>query len=285
VTAALKAAGLYDNTVIILASDNGGPTGGDESTFSNNFPLRGGKNTLFEGGTRVVGMVRGPGVAAGAVSTAKVHVTDWLPSLVSMATGGADFRKFAPPGEPPYAAGDGLDVWASIASGGAAASARDWVLLEMHNNATYLTHGDGLIVGDMKLLQVGPECPSMENGWVAAPGEDAKQTPYFVRCPGPKSGLAPDPAACVYPKACLFNITADPCEYNDLADSLPAVVAALKARLATFSAVPPENGQGCLPRIVQVECAGGIGTCPAYQPCDAPPLPPQAAATGVVEGK
>ena len=46
VTAALMAAGMYDDTIIVLASDNGGPTGGDESTFSSNFPLRGGKNTL-----------------------------------------------------------------------------------------------------------------------------------------------------------------------------------------------------------------------------------------------
>ena len=47
VTAALKRAGIYDNTVIIFTSDNGGPTNSDENTQSNNFPLRGGKNTLF----------------------------------------------------------------------------------------------------------------------------------------------------------------------------------------------------------------------------------------------
>ena len=274
VTAALRAAGMWDNTVIVLASDNGGPTGGDEGTFSNNFPLRGGKNTLFEGGTRVVGMVRGPGVAAGAVSHAPVHVTDWLPSLVSMATGGADFRTFAPPGEPPYTVGDGLDVWASIASGGTAASPRDWVLLEMHNNGTFLTHGDGLIVGDWKLLQIGPQCPSVENGWIAPPGEDIHSTPYFVHCPGPRSGLAPDAGACVFPAACLFNVTADPCEYDDVAAKHPAVVADLKARLATFTAVPPATGSGCSPNVVQVRCSDGVGLCPAYQPCDAPPLPP-----------
>ena len=29
-------------------SDNGGPTNGNEGTSSNNFPMRGGKNTLWE---------------------------------------------------------------------------------------------------------------------------------------------------------------------------------------------------------------------------------------------
>jgi hypothetical protein len=48
VTAALKKAGIYDDSIIIFSSDNGGPTHGDEGTESNNYPLRGGKNTLFE---------------------------------------------------------------------------------------------------------------------------------------------------------------------------------------------------------------------------------------------
>jgi hypothetical protein len=80
----------------------------------------------------------------------------------------------------------------------------------------------------------------------------------------------------MFPKACLFNISADPCEYNDIAADHPEIVAALKSRLATFNAVPPENGQGCMPNIVQVPCSDGSGTCPVYQPCDAPPLMPRA---------
>ena len=49
VTAALKKAGAYEQTVQIFSSDNGGPTGGNEGTFSDNYPMRGGKNTIWEG--------------------------------------------------------------------------------------------------------------------------------------------------------------------------------------------------------------------------------------------
>ena len=134
VTAALKRAGSYEDTLIVFSSDNGGPTHGDEGTQSNNYPLRGGKNTLFEGGTRVVGLVAGAGVVkTGYTLHEKVHATDWLPSLVSMATGGQDFRKFAPAGEPPYLLGDGIDVWDTLSTG--APSPRDWLLLETHPTA------------------------------------------------------------------------------------------------------------------------------------------------------
>ena len=68
--------GLWESTLLVFVSDNGGPTNGNEGTASNNFPMRGGKNTLWEGGTRVVGVVRGAGVGAalrGTVSYAPIN--------------------------------------------------------------------------------------------------------------------------------------------------------------------------------------------------------------------
>jgi arylsulfatase B len=42
ITSALKAAGLWDNTVLVFQSDNGGDTGGGGAGM-NNYPLRGTK--------------------------------------------------------------------------------------------------------------------------------------------------------------------------------------------------------------------------------------------------
>ena len=49
---ALKAAGLYNNSIIIFSTDNGGV-----KTSSSNFPLRGAKESVLEGGVRGVGWV------------------------------------------------------------------------------------------------------------------------------------------------------------------------------------------------------------------------------------
>lgn len=248
---------------------------------------RGGKNTLWQGGVHVLGAVKGPGIAPGSRLALPVHATDWLPSLVSMATGGADFRAFAPPGEPPYENGDGMDVWATIATASAppASPPRDWVLLEAHNGPSSggLTHGDGLLAwlpehgGVFKYLSLGPEDPAVEDGWWAPDGQDAAKTPYATHCTwqgaGPRTGAAAKPNLCVAPgPPCLYNLTADPCEYSDIAADNADIVALLAARVATYATVPSIKPEGCAPTIIEITASDG-GKAKAYQPCDAPPLP------------
>ena len=46
---ALKASGLYNNSVIVFSTDNGGPAAGFDMNSACNFPLRGIKHTLWEG--------------------------------------------------------------------------------------------------------------------------------------------------------------------------------------------------------------------------------------------
>ena len=54
VTAALRRTDQYRDTVIVFMSDNGGADRGS------NWPLRGGKNSVWEGGTRTPAFVHYP---------------------------------------------------------------------------------------------------------------------------------------------------------------------------------------------------------------------------------
>ena len=52
----LKANGMYEDSVILFSSDNGGML----NLGATNYPLTGQKSTLFEGGVRVPGFVYSP---------------------------------------------------------------------------------------------------------------------------------------------------------------------------------------------------------------------------------
>lgn len=80
----LDALGIADNTIVIYTTDNGAeafswPDGGTT-------PFHGEKNTNWEGGYRVPGMIRWPGVIApGTEINGIVSHEDWLPTLVAAA--------------------------------------------------------------------------------------------------------------------------------------------------------------------------------------------------------
>lgn len=82
----LQARGLADRTLVIFASDNGGYTNPwREKVPTDNWPLRSGKGSLYEGGIRVPLIVRLPGVTpAGATCEAAVTCADLLPTIVEL---------------------------------------------------------------------------------------------------------------------------------------------------------------------------------------------------------
>ena len=77
---------LADNTVIVFTSDNGGNMYSevDGEVPTSNRPLRGGKASMFEGGTHVPCVISWPGVtAAGARSETIVQSEDYYPTLLA----------------------------------------------------------------------------------------------------------------------------------------------------------------------------------------------------------
>jgi arylsulfatase A-like enzyme len=83
----LDALQLSERTIVVFFSDNGGNMYNrvDGVPPTSNRPLRGGKATLFEGGTRVPCAVIWPGkVKPGSTSDALLSSTDFYPTLLEM---------------------------------------------------------------------------------------------------------------------------------------------------------------------------------------------------------
>ena len=92
---AVDDAGIADNTIIVFYSDNGGfaypprktdPEGYADIPATSNLPLRSGKASLYEGGTREPFIFAWPGKAkAGATSDILFQSVDFYPTLLSFA--------------------------------------------------------------------------------------------------------------------------------------------------------------------------------------------------------
>jgi len=90
---AVEQLGITDETYVFFTSDNGGRggiPGGEGSLLPTNHPLTGAKQQLYEGGIRVPFIVRGPGIAAGAVCRQPVVGYDFLPTFHELAGGQRD---------------------------------------------------------------------------------------------------------------------------------------------------------------------------------------------------
>ncbi len=115
VVAALEAKGIRDDTLIVFHSDNGGTRSkmfvGEGAVAGDlpprNDPLREGKGSLYEGGTRVIALVNWPGHITPGKSDGVMHVVDMLPTIAALA--GADTGKAK--------ALDGMDVWQALGAG------------------------------------------------------------------------------------------------------------------------------------------------------------------------
>jgi arylsulfatase A-like enzyme len=202
----LEQAGLWNDTLLIFTSDNGGPTKLEESG-STNFDLRGGKYSDWEGGVRAVAFVSGgylPEDRRGMVLEEPVHITDWYATLPALA-GITHLDDDSQGGRyPPI---DALNLW-PVLSGTETRSPRQEIPLSKY----------ALIQGDYKLLWNTKRLVD-QSGWTGPiyPNATSSSSDIFV-------GLN-------CKKGCLFNVANDRGEHMDLAKKMPVRVQAMKKRL------------------------------------------------------
>jgi arylsulfatase A-like enzyme len=84
---------MLQNSIIIFTTDNGGPADGFNINAASNWPLRGVKNTLWEGGVRGAALLWSPLIVQPKrVATQMMHITDWLPTLYGAIGGNIRFK-------------------------------------------------------------------------------------------------------------------------------------------------------------------------------------------------
>jgi len=139
---ALDRLGLHDNTIVIFSSDNGpvlddgyedqaAELCGDHRPAG---PLRGGKYSLYDGGTRVPFILRWPGRVSSGETSAIVSHVDFLASFAGLVG--------VPVG--PGAAPDSVDVLAALL--GDEASGRNELVTEGSNAKTVLRQADWVYI-------------------------------------------------------------------------------------------------------------------------------------------
>ncbi|GLK73216.1 sulfatase [Ancylobacter dichloromethanicus] len=105
---------------------------------ASNVPLRDGKGTLYEGGTRVVALANWPGRIAPGATPGVMHVVDMLPTLAGLAGAGLGLTKRL----------DGIDMWPTLAAGQAG---RDEVVYNVEPSQGAVREGDWKLVWKVDL--------------------------------------------------------------------------------------------------------------------------------------
>lgn len=202
---ALRSNGHEDNTLVWFASDNGG------QALADNSPLRAGKGTVYEGGTRVAAALRWPdGVPGnGRKVSGLISYLDVLPTLRRVAGLGSG----SGPGEPL----DGADMLDLILGRERPRSRRFFSYFERYGDEQL-----AVIDGDWKLVRRGPPILG-ENPADAAP-EGYRGT------------------AALKETVELFHLEVDPLEKSDLAAKDPARRDAMLEMARSFRAIRGSGG-------------------------------------------
>ncbi|XP_076457710.1 arylsulfatase J-like [Babylonia areolata] len=177
---ALEDRGFDGNLITLFTSDNGGPV----KLGSSNWPLRGSKITLWEGGTRAVTILHSKKYLRKAPYTWKglMHAVDWYPTLLRAAGKKVDGKRM-----------DGIDNWRRIVRR-KVSKRKEFVynIDDVKNNAA-------LRYKRYKLVLNKPGSP---DGWYNPPAGVDNHHPEVRRRK--------------YPKYMLFDLKKDPEETTDI---------------------------------------------------------------------
>ena len=212
---ALKDKEMWDNLLFFVVADNGGPVNGG----ANNYPLKGGKYSDWQGGVRVNAMVSGgflPTQMRGKKTDGYIHLADWYATFCALAGVDPTDETAAKAKLPPI---DSLNMWPLI-SGQNSTSPRVDIPLSFKS----------LISGPYKILTG----TVVQAGWTG---------PQFPNSTHPNGGISAKEEC--GNSGCLYNIIDDPLEHINLATKETEILGTLQKKLAKYqtSYFNPDRGK------------------------------------------
>jgi len=270
-TAAFKRKGMWDDTLVVFSTDNGGPVYGNGTAGANNFPLRGGKMNNWEGGIRGNAFVSGgflPPSRRGIKWDGLAALWDWYATFSALAGVDATDHRAAKASLPPI---DSHDLSAFLL-GKTLASPRAELpigteprlsnlssapLCASYNRATPYYDEPSVVGDEPKPLPDSPPPGSRCTTVSALIVDEGKGGLWKLLTGTVEQAMYTGPA---YPNSttdevsshfvshcgdgCLFELRADPLETSDLASRHPQRLARLRAKLEAYEATAfnPDRG-------------------------------------------
>ena len=226
-TNALVDTGLWNQTLILWTSDNGG------IGLGNNYPLRGHKHDPYEGGTRAIAFLSGgflPTHVRGTTTNVLIHVSDWYPTFCHLA-------KMGDCTDPAYFVKDdaihdidGVNVWPMLTG-------------ENMTQPRALTPTSEVGIIDVsnpqkwwKLITLAGQSVYYEKNQTTHNGTNIcldRRQPDPPQ-PGRTDALVSGCPVCNATQPCLFDILNDPNEEINQAEAFPHVVSVLQQSVLRF---------------------------------------------------
>ncbi|KAF7489816.1 Arylsulfatase B [Sarcoptes scabiei] len=238
-----------DNTVIFFSTDNGGATGGFDGrhidrSMGSNWPLKGSKYTLWEGGVKGTAFFWSTKLRP-RINHQLMHITDVLPTLFSAAGGDTSLLGDI----------DGLNHWFDLIESEISRSNSKYsIRSRIVHNIDHKNDFWAIRYFNYKLTNGSIFGKNFDN-WYVAPGQTTEKSSkgicyectdtywilkelklnYSILSEKIDCNHKLNPfVKCDSSELCLFDIDRDPCELTDLSQKLPTIVNEIYEKIFSF---------------------------------------------------
>ncbi|XP_065216697.1 arylsulfatase B-like isoform X2 [Planococcus citri] len=262
VVRALADKNMLNDTIIVFTTDNGGPAGGFNNNHASNWPLKGVKDTLWEGGVRGTAFIWSADLPHSKASHALMHIQDWVPTILS-AIDQDGTNNITLPEEL-----TGRNMWPVLRGD------KDNEYDELIIQRDLVRNISALRKDNWKVIK-GKTYKGRFDKWIGPSGRDKsysynvttiKQSSVLVtfsqnnfKVPSDdeivklrtnitvtcnyctKNKTDCNPCKISSSKACLFDLYNDPCEKNDLSSKYPDILTNLLTIMSKYVPIAPVN--------------------------------------------